>query len=40
MALTVGERVSVLHDGAIIAEGLPNEVSANPLVQKVYLGGA
>jgi branched-chain amino acid transport system ATP-binding protein len=40
MALTVGERVSVLHDGAIIAEGLPNEVSANALVQKVYLGGA
>jgi branched-chain amino acid transport system ATP-binding protein len=40
MALTVGERVSVLHEGEIIAEGSPADVSANALVQKVYLGGA
>ena len=39
MALTVGQRVSVLHEGAIIAQGAPADVSANALVQKVYLGG-
>jgi branched-chain amino acid transport system ATP-binding protein len=40
VALTVGEQVTVLHEGAIIAEGQPAAISANPLVQKVYLGEA
>jgi branched-chain amino acid transport system ATP-binding protein len=38
VALTVGEYVTVLHEGAVIAEGTPAEISANSLVQKVYLG--
>jgi len=38
IALTVGERVTVLHEGAVIAEGTPASISANPLVQQVYLG--
>jgi branched-chain amino acid transport system ATP-binding protein len=40
VALTVGEKVTVLHDGAMIAEGDPAEISADPLVQRVYLGEA
>ena len=40
VALTVGEKVTVLHDGAMIAEGNPAEISADPLVQRVYLGEA
>jgi branched-chain amino acid transport system ATP-binding protein len=40
VALTIGEVVTVLHDGVVIAEGAPDEISANPLVQKVYLGEA
>lgn len=39
VALNVGERVTVMHEGAIIAEGTPDEISANPVVQEIYLGG-
>lgn len=39
MALTVGTQVTVLHEGAIIAEGSAGDISSNPLVQRVYLGG-
>ena len=38
VAFNVSERVTVLHDGSIIVEGTPEEISANELVQKVYLG--
>ena len=32
------KRLTVLHQGAIIAEGRPEEVRANEMVQKIYLG--
>jgi branched-chain amino acid transport system ATP-binding protein len=38
VALNVSERVTVLHEGEIIAEGTPKEISDNVLVQNVYLG--
>jgi ABC-type branched-subunit amino acid transport system ATPase component len=31
--------VTVLHEGSVIAEGTPEEIAANPIVQQVYLGG-
>jgi branched-chain amino acid transport system ATP-binding protein len=34
----IAKRITVMHQGAIIAEGLPEEVRANPEVQRVYLG--
>lgn len=34
------ERVVVMHQGRIIREGPPGEVLRDPLVQRVYLGGA
>jgi branched-chain amino acid transport system ATP-binding protein len=40
VALNVGEQVTVLHEGAVIAEGTPAQISANQLVQQVYLGGS
>ena len=40
VALNIGERVTVLHEGCIIAEGTPSEISSNTLVQQVYLGGS
>lgn len=40
VALNIGEQVTVLHEGATIAEGTPEAISANPLVQEVYLGGS
>jgi len=35
----IAERITVLHQGCIIAEGSPAEVQANEKVQQVYLGG-
>jgi len=32
------KRLTVLHQGSIIAEGSPEEVRSNELVQKIYLG--
>jgi len=34
----VTERITVLHDGKVIAEGDRDEVKANPLVAEIYLG--
>jgi branched-chain amino acid transport system ATP-binding protein len=39
VALSVAERVTVMHEGRIIAEGSPGEITTNALVQRVYLGG-
>jgi len=35
---SVADRILVLHQGRVIAEGAPGEVRANPAVQQVYLG--
>jgi len=35
---SVADRILVLHQGRVIAEGAPGEVRANPGVQQVYLG--
>ena len=34
----LADRIIVLQDGAIIADGLPAEVVASPAVQRAYLG--
>ena len=36
----IARRISVLHQGMLIADGKPEEVRASEEVQKVYLGGA
>jgi branched-chain amino acid transport system ATP-binding protein len=38
VVFAVAERIMVLHQGRIIAEGSPGEVRANRDVQAVYLG--
>jgi branched-chain amino acid transport system ATP-binding protein len=36
VAFSIADRVSVLHRGAIIAEGSPDEIRANEKVQEIY----
>ena len=35
----LAERVSVLHEGRLLAEGTPEEIQRNSFVQEAYLGG-
>jgi branched-chain amino acid transport system ATP-binding protein len=38
VAFSFAERVTVLHQGRVLADGPRDEVSANELVQRAYLG--
>src|SRR5215213_5416546 len=40
VALTVGERVTMMHDGVVIVEGTPAEIRGNQRVHDLYLGRA
>jgi ABC-type branched-subunit amino acid transport system ATPase component len=35
----LADRITVLHEGKVLAEGAPAEVRAHPRVREVYLGG-
>jgi branched-chain amino acid transport system ATP-binding protein len=39
VALRVVERVTMMHNGRIFKEGVPQEIEADPEVQELYLGG-
>ena len=38
LAMTLADRLTVLDQGAIIAEGHPKEIQDNSLVLEAYLG--
>ena len=38
VVFSVADRIMVLHQGRVIAEGAPSAVRADALVQRVYLG--
>jgi branched-chain amino acid transport system ATP-binding protein len=40
VVFSIAERIYVLHQGALLAQGTPQEVQANENVQRVYLGEA
>lgn len=40
VALTVADRVTMMHEGAIIVEGTPTEIRSNQQVHDLYLGRA
>lgn len=40
VVLELARRVTVMHEGRILAEGSPPEIETNPEVQRVYLGAA
>lgn len=39
VVFTLSHRITVLHQGCVIAEGSPEEIKGNPVVQDAYLGG-
>ncbi|MGH7314357.1 MAG: ABC transporter ATP-binding protein [Candidatus Rokuibacteriota bacterium] len=40
VAFALTDRITVLHYGRVVADGLAHEVKADPLVQEIYLGAA
>ncbi|MBI3075747.1 MAG: ABC transporter ATP-binding protein [Deltaproteobacteria bacterium] len=38
VVFAAAQRITVMHQGAVLAEGTPPEVRGNPEVQRVYLG--
>jgi ABC-type branched-subunit amino acid transport system ATPase component len=38
LVMSISKRVIVMHEGKIIAQGRPEEVSNNPQVIQAYLG--
>jgi branched-chain amino acid transport system ATP-binding protein len=38
VVMTISDKISVMHQGAIIAEGNPDEIQKNDQVREAYLG--
>ena len=38
VVFSIAEKITVLHQGEVLAEGTPTAVRSNPEVQRVYLG--
>lgn len=39
MIMNIADKISVLYEGSLIAEGTPDEIASNQRVQDAYLGG-
>jgi branched-chain amino acid transport system ATP-binding protein len=39
VVMSVSDAITVMHQGRILAEGSPSEITANKEVQTAYLGG-
>lgn len=38
VVMSVSDKITVMHQGAVLAEGTPQEIAANKMVQSAYLG--
>jgi len=38
LVMNISDRITVLHQGQVLAEGTPDQIRANELVQQTYLG--
>ena len=38
VVFSIAQKITVLHQGRVIADGTPAEVRADPEVRRVYLG--
>ena len=38
VVMTVSDRITVMHQGGVLAEGTPDEIAGNEVVQEAYLG--
>ncbi len=38
IALQAADRITVMHNGAYVVSGTPNEIAANPTVHDIYMG--
>jgi branched-chain amino acid transport system ATP-binding protein len=39
LVMSISDYITVMHQGAVLAEGMPSEIAANKTVQSAYLGG-
>jgi branched-chain amino acid transport system ATP-binding protein len=40
LVMGISDRVTVLHQGQVLADGTPEEIRSNRLVQETYLGAS
>jgi branched-chain amino acid transport system ATP-binding protein len=40
LVMRISDRITVLHQGQVLADGTPEQIRANELVQRTYLGAA
>ncbi|MCL4876432.1 MAG: ABC transporter ATP-binding protein [Anaerolineae bacterium] len=38
VVMSISDRITVMHNGAVLAEGTPGEIAGNKVVQSAYLG--